>query len=210
VHAFKIFANPQDSTTQNLFVKGTPTGHFEGVYFEMQFGRPLEFYSIYPRTPEVYSDNSGPRPRLAWRPGGRFTGEVIDGPPPLDFAPVNLIGTNWGGGNYAGYTKPTASSLSDITLKLDPLSASMAPGDRVGIIDVVHTTKADIIELEISGATENIAGVNAKTDTNLIRRGLVVGRSKLASGATYSITITARLRSDRSITLQRTFKISIP
>jgi hypothetical protein len=210
LHAFKIFAAPQDPATQGVYVKGSEPGHFEGCYFEMPFGRPVDFFSVYPRTAEALADTSMPERSLMWTGGGQFTGRITDGPPPTDFAPVGLIGSNWKGGNYPGYTAPTTDSLKDITLTLDPLSASMSVGARVGVIDVVHSTKGEVIELEISGDTGNIAGVNAKTGTKLIRRGLVVGSSKLASKATYTITITARLRSNPGISIQKTFKVAVP
>jgi hypothetical protein len=210
LHAFKIFAAPQDPTTQNLYVKGSETGHFEGCFFEMQFGRPLAFYSVYPRTAQVSTDQTMAEPNLTYTSGGRFTGQIIDGPPPADFAPASLIGGNWKSGNYPGRTIPVAGDLQDIALRLDPLSASMTAGQRVGIIDVVHSTQGEIIELEIVGDTANIAGVIAKPGTKLIRRGLVVGTSRLAAGAIYTITVTARLRSNASISLQKTFQIAVP
>jgi hypothetical protein len=39
LHAFKIFAAPQDPATQGVYVKGSESGHFEGCCFEMPFGR---------------------------------------------------------------------------------------------------------------------------------------------------------------------------
>ena len=210
LHTFKIFAAPQDPATQGLYVKGSEPGHFEDCYFELPFDRPVDRFSVYPRTEQALAEPTTSALSLVWTEGGQFTGRIIGGPPPVDFAPEKAIGVNWAGGNYPGRTVPTEGSLSDITLRLDTLSAGMAVGARVGVIDVVHSTQGEIIELEISGDTGNVAGVNAKADTKLIRRGLVVGSSKLASKATYTITITARLRSNPKIAIQKTFKIAVP
>jgi hypothetical protein len=209
VYAFTASQAPEDPVTQTLYVKGTPTGSFDNCYFPMEGGRPVDSYGLYPKTAGASVDYSGPMPKLTWAAGDRFSGEIYDGVPAVDFAPASLIGGNWAGPNWRGYVVPTSADLTGITLTLDPLSASMAAGTRVGVLDVLHSTYGEIIELEIvSGDTDHVAGVSAKPSTNLIRRGLVVGPAGLASGDTYTLRTLARIRrTGDSITVPLTIHV---
>lgn len=217
VHSFNAFSGPYDPpASKTLYIKdaqGTstpPTGKFENVWFPMIFGRPVSGFGAYADQPPASTTAVvNGVPKLTYNAGGLWQGSIVDGTPPVDFAPADEVGTNWSGGLYRGKTPIGTGSLTGITFAPDTLAANMPEGTRVGVIDVQHTTQNEIIELEISNNNATIIkGVSAKANTNLIRRGLVVGSGGLQAG-THSFTLLARLRSNPAISVQQNFSISV-
>jgi len=227
VHGVRTFRAPQDPNTKFLYVKDAegvtapPSGFFENVYYEQIFGRSVAS-AVHSDEQQPYTmDTVDGRPRVTYT-GPIWFGSIIDGPPPIDFAPDDLIGTNWdpAQANWIGKTPIAPGSITDITIAWETLTAGMVQGDLLGVISVQSNTQMEVAEVSFVSHGADAAprimgfsatgGTDAYTSTGQIRRRLVRGTQPLAAGATYQFRLRAELEDHPDVFLEKDFSITVP